>query len=280
MTPLRRYRRVRYLVVLALFPALACRDTEPLPSHYRDLGTDETVLLPTASAWCDPAVAKGQADWHPFRKLETKTKSTGKAADTGDKPEDGSEIEGEVRDLLDEYNGKVPDGSVDGLLEFFEEEQHDALRPLLEVSTQLAAKLSELRKQLEAKLPDAGDRIAAACDSLADNSGVGIKVQKLNVVSETEVSGEASSGSRRFPVRFELIDDAWYVKVPLGDGPAFVTKAALDQALAAYERWLGELGSAQTPGESVLQEIEAAAKAAAKADDEEAGSPGGDAVNG
>src|SRR3990172_8156220 len=90
--------------IVALLMVAGCRPSEPAPTYNEDLGTEESVLLPTTSAWYDPAIAKGQADWRPFRKPGAEPKSEGTA--TGEaKPAGGNEsIESELRTLVNDFN--------------------------------------------------------------------------------------------------------------------------------------------------------------------------------
>ena len=274
MTRLRCCKRTLYVVVLTLLPVWSCRETEPLPAHYRDLGTDDTVLLPTPSAWCDPAVAKGQADWPAFRKLEPGSVPSEEPEPDAAQQAEAGEIEGEIKGLIDDYNAAASEGVVDDWIAFFEEKEQEIVRPLLEASLKVTERLGEARKQLESKLPDAGQRIAEACDALTGESNLVLKIQKVTAAGDTEATADVSCGSRRFPIRFVVVDDAWYMSVPLGKEPAFASQAALDQALATAERWLSALSSGQPPAESVLQEVEAAAKAAKEAGAPPSGEPG------
>ena len=261
MTPLRRFACLLCNVVPALLLLVSCRESDPPPAHYRDLGSDGTILLPAASAWCDPAVAKGQAEWFPYRKLDL-SKPAEEEAGGGAEGDDNAEIAGEIKEFLADYNTAAAADDVDDWLGYFEEGQEEALRPLFETSREVAGKLGEVRKQLEAKIPDAGERIAAACDLLSGDASLEISVQSLKVISDEEATAEGAGGSRRFPVRFVVAEDKWFIKVPTSGESAFVTKAALDETGATFDRWRQALGGDQAAVENVLQEVEAAAKAA------------------
>ena len=53
-----------------IVPALGgCRDSDPPPSFYRNLGSEDIPLLPVASVIHDVTLARGSADWVPFREL-------------------------------------------------------------------------------------------------------------------------------------------------------------------------------------------------------------------
>src|SRR3990172_6271272 len=119
--------------ILALLVVVGCRPSEPVPTYNEDLGTEETVLLPTSSAWHDPAVAKGQADWRPFRKPGAESKSGGTA--TGEaKPAGGDEsIESELRGLVNDFNAAVAEGKFDEAIDFLIEDQIAPGKQVVEV---------------------------------------------------------------------------------------------------------------------------------------------------
>lgn len=263
MILLRRCRWLWCVFVPAAVVGMGCRDTEPPPAHNRDLGTNGTLLLPTASVWCDPAIAEGQAEWYPFREPQLQPAPAGEAAGTGGERAEAGQIETEIRELIEEYNEVVADGSVDDLLDYFVEEQHDALRPLLEAGTKLAAKLGELRGELEAKMPDAGDRIAAAFGALGGDLHFSFTVELINVVSNAEVTAKLPGDSGISTLRFKLVDEDWYIEFPgLEKIPSIMPKPALDLALATYDGWIQGLQSGQVPPDTVMQQIEVAATAA------------------
>jgi len=174
----------------------ACRDTEPPAPHARDLGTEGQTLLPTGSEWRDTAVAKGNAEWHPFR-----------VPGAGDEPASGAgveaetntaEIEAEIRDVVEEYNGFVADGTIEDLLEFYVPDQHEALQPWLEAASTMEEKFAALRSGLSEKMPDAGERIASAFTKLEGSSMHELTVDKLTVVSDTNVTATVGGGAMTY----------------------------------------------------------------------------------
>ena len=146
--PMIAERRRRWLTgVLAgiTIGATACRDTAPPPLHNRDLGGDGVVLLPTAPMWHDSAIAEGRADWYAFREPAIEEESGTDEAPRRAAPVQGNQVEAAIREMIDEYNGFVPEATVDDLLEYYAEEQHDVLKPLFEAATSFAQIYTAIR---------------------------------------------------------------------------------------------------------------------------------------
>ena len=241
---------------------MACRNTEPPLPYNRDLGSDGTLLLPTGSATHDPSIAEGQADWPAFREPQFDQEPAPKEEEDAPAPASANrQIESEIRELISEYNDLIAEATVDDLLEYYVEEQHDKLRPLLETAGALEKKLGDLRGELETKLPDANDRIASAFDGLAAQLDTRLSAGSLAVVSDTEVTTQPAAGSRGTPLRFLIVDEDWYIEIPILDQLPGLTKPALDQALTAFDGFLQGLRSNLIPPETVLQQIETAASA-------------------
>lgn len=271
MIVLRRCWSVWCVLICAVVTGTGCRDSEPPPAHNRDLGIGDVVLLPTASVRHDTRIADGQADWPAFRKPEFGSAPADDEVDEPDGHEEGDSTEAEIRELIDEYNEVVADGTVEELLDYYVEAQHDKLQGLFEAARALAAKLAELRQELETKMPDAAERIASSFASLAGSTDIRLVVDSLSVVSDTEVTGTRSGGSVASTLRFVLVreededgeeSEAWYIEVPAIDELAIPPKPVSDLTRVA-DSWLQALQSGQTPPESVLQQVEAAAAAAA-----------------
>lgn len=264
---MRADRRGRGLVcvfacVASLVPA--CRDIQPPPPHDRDLGDDGALLLPTASVWNDPGIANGRADWHPFREPSLDegagSDSLGSAQTDADGSAAGSnrQVETQVRAMIDDYNDFVAEATVDDLLDYYIEEQHNTLKLLFEKANTLTESFAAIRKELETKLPDALDRIDAALGALEANAGPMISVDSLTVVSATEVTGTAAIGPA---FRFRLIDEDWYIEL-VGLGDFAELKPAIDAGMAKYNGLLVGLQTGQMSPQTVLQQVEAEAQGA------------------
>src|SRR3990172_12975300 len=130
--------------ILALLVVVGCRPSEPVPTYNEDLGTEGSVLLPTTSAWYDPAVAKGQADWRPFRKPGAEAMSAGTA--TGEaKPAGRNEgVESELRTLVSDFNAAVTENKFDEAIDFLIEEQIAPAKQVVELIPVLVGKMKEV----------------------------------------------------------------------------------------------------------------------------------------
>ena len=159
-----RLRARGLFLVLGVATACSCRDTDPPRPHNRDLGNDETILLPLSSPRKDPDLKDGEAEWHSFREV-----LPGEAADTADGGGElpAEEIEAEIRDVIDAYNELVAEGDVEELLKFFVEDQGEVIAPYLEVGLAVSKKLAETRAALEERLPGGGAPVARPGDGVA-----------------------------------------------------------------------------------------------------------------
>ena len=248
--------RVASVSVVVALAGAACRDTDPPPTHYRDLGTDGTLLLPVSPPpYAISKVQNARADWYPF----TEPSEMEAEARPGDDEDEAwkTEVEAEIRELIEQYNETASDRNVEDLLEYHVSEQSEALKPLLETSFSIAAKVTELGDGLREKLPDAADRIAGALAGFGDPSGDVFVVESLSVVSDTEVTAKLPGGGLSPTCRFVVVEDEWYIDMAGVDTER--TKPALDAALAGFDGWLQKLTSGELTAEDVLVQIEAAA---------------------
>lgn len=266
MTRIRRFAGLLGIFSGIVLSASSCRDTEPPPAHARDLGTGGHTLLPTDSSWRNPAVATGQADWHPFRdptlgegEEPGSTPRPGAEAVAGTEDFDAEEVEVEIRELIDGYNLDVADATTDVLLDYYVEGQRETLRPWLEAGTSLEEKLAGLRAGLDEKLPDAKQRIESAFATLGGSSGRALIVDAVNVVSDTEAMVTVGGGGMTY--RFVVDEDEWFIEIQQIEMLAALSPA-IDASLAIFDQWLQGLQSGQIPSETVLAQIEAAAEAA------------------
>lgn len=254
---------------LLLAPALVgCREDQGGTSYEGDLGRDGTVLLPTGSAWVSADLAKGQAEWPPFRKPDDAPPE--EPAAKGDTAASAGELEKEIREFIDGYNGVAATAPAEELLDYFVEDQREALKPVLTSAAALAAADAALLTELEAKLADAPERVQAAAKGLHASAPYLVSAQRLADVTENGASAELAPGSLFATCSFVRIDQDWYLKAP--DGEALgQSQRALDAAQTARKGWLAAL-QAETPDiDSVLKEIEewaSGAKASAKPEGE------------
>lgn len=256
-------------LLLVTLGSTACREAEPPPLHNTDLGDGVLVLLPTAPVWHDSGITEGRAELHPFREL-----SLDQEPEADEEPEanEGPAVAGsdetdtirsEIREILDEYNDLVSDATVDELLDYYVEEQHDALRALFESAAGFAEQYAGIRVELEAKLPDDHPRIDAALVILeADvEATFRLPVESITVMSESEATGKIAGGPVATTCRFRLLDEEWYIELP-GLDDAAELGAALDAGLTQYREWLDGLRSGKISPDAVLQQVEARAQVA------------------
>ena len=266
-------RAERYAVLSAVvflcvaLSGVGCRDTDPPVTHYGDLGTDGTLLLPVRSPpYAISKVDDAQADWHPVTDPDEQVEEEEEDADESEDETSTTETEAEIRELIEAYNEVAAERSMDDVLEYYLPEQQETLRPLLETSFNMAGKAAELAEALIQKLPDAEERIRAALAGVEGHASGVLVVESLSVVSDTEVMGPLAAGGLAPTCRFVVSDDEWFIEMPQAD--AGKTKPELDAALARFGGWLESLSSGGVSAEELLVQIEAAsAKDAADADE-------------
>jgi hypothetical protein len=219
-------------------------------------------LLPAGSPKYAIADAKvGTADWHPFRDPAERAAAPAEESDdqdvAGDEPagESGDELEAEIRDLIADYNDVAVEKDVDEMLTYHREDQQDGIRPIIEAGFTLRDKLPNLLAALKDKLPDSGDRIAAAVALLGDPTGNVLAVESLSVVNDSELTAKLSGGVLGSTCRFVLIDDEWFIAIP-DTVDLSALKPTLDTALAGFDEWVETLSGDEGSAEDVLVQIE------------------------
>jgi len=245
----------------------ACRESEPPPPYSRNLGTDKEPLLPTGMQWSDPAVAKGQAEWYPFKEPDVgDEEGKGEArSDAGAAEAGGDENAALVKDLVTDYNDLVTEGSVDDLLAYFVESQQEVLQPWLEALVTLNEKLTTLKTALDEKLPEKGERIDAAVSALEAKVGRTLTIGTVKAENDELLTVDADGVGPSYRLVYSKDDDDWYFEM---DQPGTL-KPAVDAAVASCENWTQGLTSA-APADTVLSELEAAGAPAGAAADEAA----------
>lgn len=239
-----------------------CREQEPTPTHYRDLGED-VILLPTASVAHDRSMLDGRADFPDFRVPST-TDDTGDTASTNGDPSpaaNNAEVEDEIRSLLADYNELADDleATADDFLEYYPEAQHDSIRPLFESAVRVSGRLPALRSSLEEGLPDQGDRINTAITMLESLLNLQVTVDSVTVTNATEVTAELRGSSVSPSGHFQLIDDEWYLEFPpVTDVEA--VKPLLEAAVTKFEGWMSGLNDGSLGADAILSEIEESSK--------------------
>ncbi len=268
----------RFIPLILLFTATGCRETEPPPTLFQDLGTDGSPLLPTFPVWKTAAIADGKADWHPFREPASEPEL---GDDGGSTPDGGlagvanTEIEAEIRELIAEFNEVARTGATDDILEYFVAEQADALEPIVDATFATKDVLQQLRGELDAKLPTAADRSESAMNAILADMSLELKGETLDVKSDTEVNVSVNGGVISETYRFVIVDEEWYIEVPGAEALAELGPA-LDRGLQYYRAMLESVRSGARPAEERLKELESAvagALAPAPAEIEDDASP-------
>jgi hypothetical protein len=168
------------------FAVGACRPPEPTPTQNADLGTDNDNLLPTPAAWHDKSIAKGQAEWKPFRKPGNAATADAAGGATGEGATDSASAEGavekEIRELVDEYNGLVKDGKYKEALDFLTDDQAAIMEKAIEVLPAFDRKL----KEIATAVPGTAESVAGFSKrlSLSWHFALAVKDIKANGTSE------------------------------------------------------------------------------------------------
>jgi len=243
-------------LILALLAVAGCRPSEPPPSYNEDLGTQESVLLPTSSAWYDPAVAKGQADWRPFRKPGSEAKSgevaTGEAKPAGGNPG----VESDLRGLVNDFNAAVAAGKFDEAIDFLVEEQAAPAKQVVEFLPKLADKLKEVAEVL----PGDNENFKKAVAVVSPAAMLKLDIVAITVLSPTEATGKfAPRGGGVGDVRFVLVKDGeeyWYINHP--EVSVLIAELpALQQSLLQLDAFIAGVKSGQISGEVLAQQAAA-----------------------
>jgi hypothetical protein len=203
----------------------------------------------------------GQAEWRPFRPYEPEQEAAAAEAEgDADSASGTEEAEADIREMLDEYNDLLATGTIEDLLEFYADEHHDALRPVLEAASAAAKKVEELRAALEAQAPDEQDAINAALDTLQAAAHFAVNIDEVKFTSEALATGAGLAVDPRITYRFPLVDDYWFIEIA---EPTDLTqvKTALDANLGTYTGWLETVQADPSGVAQVLAQIEAAAPA-------------------
>jgi len=252
------YRRAWWTgkaVGLLVLAVVGCRDSDPPPTLYRNLGTQDVPLLPAASVIHDVSLAKGSADWVPFRKMGKDEAGTPSEAGA---PSGGSnaETETEIRELLKEYNELVVQRDIDELMVYHIDSHQETVKSWYEVQFALLDKVAEVQTALTSALPDSQARIEGAFAPFKTASA-GLSVDSLTVESEELVVGKLAGGGVAPMCRFVIVDDEWFIDLPNFPETFAQRKAVLDEMMSMIDALKQGLESGTIAAEKVLTQLEA-----------------------
>ncbi|MEK6799950.1 MAG: hypothetical protein AABZ12_13375 [Planctomycetota bacterium] len=211
-------------VLFGTASGIACRDNDPPPSHYENLGTEQDLLLPPTTAPLDSRVLTGQAEWHALRDIELGSDSVD-SNDEAKAPADAAPgaSEAEIRKLIGDVNAVLDGGKLEELPDFFANDQSDTVKRLVETLPLFSTKLRELA---EAN-PSGKEQLTMLADQLAVASLLKLDVGELEIKGAHEASGKlnrppfpglpagAAEGATA-EVGFVHGDDGyWYVRSPV-----------------------------------------------------------------
>lgn len=256
----RRAWKMFSAVGFAVLAVVGCRDNEPPPSFYRNLGTEDVPLLPAASVIHDVSLLKGTADWVPFRDLAEAEAGTPSedvaAAEASPSGDSNAETEAEIRDLLKDYNELVADRDIDELIIYHIESHQDTAKQWYEVQFSLMDKVGEIQTALTSALPDSKARIEQAFAPVVA-SVTGLSVDTLTVESDELVVGKLAEGGVAAMCRFVIVDDEWFIDLPNLPETYAELKSEIDGSMAMIEAVKAGLSSGTMLADQVLAQLEA-----------------------
>ena len=261
------YRRAWWTVIavgLFVLAVVGCRDSDPPPTFYRNLGTQDVPLLPAASVIHDVSLAKGSADWVPFRELGEDEAGT-PSKDEAPSGSSITETETEIRDLLKEYNELVADRDIDELMVYHIESHQETVKSWYEVQFSLLDKLVEVQTALTSALPDSQARIEQAMAPL-NTASAGLSVETLTVENGSLVIGKLAGGGVAPMCRFVVLEDEWFIDLPNLPQTFAQLKPVLDGRMSMIDSLKLALESGSVAAEQVLEQLETQAKASSTTD--------------
>lgn len=249
--------------VCALLVLTAVGGCSRSPSSQADFAGDEpagTTLPPVGGARLNPAIAGGQADWVEFRQPPSPEEMAAEPNEPQPSPatDSGEDWNAGLRTVVEDYNGLVAEGDVDGLLEYFVAEQEDVLRPLLTAALSLSRKLEQLCQAAKAAAQEApGNDIAERCTRAATMFSPQLNVQEYRRTEPASAAMQVSS--RVFPaeVLAVQVDEEWYFQ--LGDTSGLdAIPTQLDALAQQVEQWTEGISAGTTTAADIAANLDQA----------------------
>lgn len=264
LCPVRISLNIMMVCMIAI--ATGCREQEPLPSHHFDVGDGQTVLLPTASAWVNPKVTGGRADWVEMREpdfgevLADDSKALAMQDDDSDAASTvagGSEIEAELRDLIAEYNDLVDDEKFDDVIEFYIPDQADTVEKMIKAIPAMTEKF----KELQAVLPESSEQLDTMLAAFTLKKELRLDVDQINVISEKMATGNlkdtpetASLPASLKQIRFTYDGEYWFIDVPVLNLVKMMLPL-LDQSKSGVDELVAGIKSGDITGAEITAKV-------------------------
>jgi len=256
------------IVVLGCVPLSACRDKEPTPSLYVDLGEGDRPLPPPAKTpWLDASLKSGRAEWQAFREPSGEMPVNDGSADAGAgvaapttgeggavSPEVASRVESEIRAMLADYNAAAAEGKTDELLDFYVADQVDKVKAIFAQQATFVSTMAEFKTLLSGKLAAETDRINRVFDALNKQAQERLMIEAISVLGENEATGVMTGLPEGTMARFVVEEDAWYIELPQSYLEA--AQSQMPPLIQSFEQSKTALAGGQAPAEQILAAFE------------------------
>jgi len=252
---------------MLVFCPLACRNSEPTPSFYKDLGDEDRPLPPPAPSWADPAVKDGTAEWRGFSlgkgaSSSASSPSKGAAGPERTSADPKSKVEEAVRGFIDDYNDAVKDKDFAALPEFYVKGQRETVKTMMEIRESLLSKITALMAVLDEKSPGASAALKPKFDQFAAGKHMELSLESLTVVDEKEATGviKAPEGGTvpeaLLAARFVLVGEDWEVELAQVEALA-AAAPTLTASVAQFDQVIEAVRSGAVPADMVVQQLDA-----------------------
>lgn len=250
-----------------------CKRNDPQPSHFADLSTDAdpVLLLPTGGPLNNPAVAKGSAEWVEFRTPgeAAPAVAAGGGGNAGAAVAPGGEpaIAGEIRSLVDDYNGLITDGSYGEASEFFVADQ----APVIEKLGTLLPSVAEKLKALNDALPEPNALISESLTQFKAGSALKIMIKSVSADGDQAATAVVEDGGTVFvtspgsetpgSVAFAYDDGEgyWFISADPLAGLAPMLPA-IEQNLGQLDQLIAGLGDGSISADALGAQLDATTK--------------------
>ena len=255
---LTRYACLFSAMVLLVLPA--CRPQEPPPLVAENLGTPERPLLPSLDAvpGYDRSIMDGRAT----------------PVEVGEAVEDAKEEEDEhadedlpegvrkaIEEIVEMAIGNVADSSFDDITELIAPDQQEAAGKVLAVVAKLSKANQDLLSVMENKAPEVLENMRSMSSAMmGSNMPDGLRqlaageevdaeaLKELITVGGIEMAAEDRAVAKlvamdmEFPATFRLVDDEWYLHIPVVLDDAELVDAIVRVGDTVEEKLRGVIG--------------------------------------